>query len=104
VNRRGRDRELRYAEYLEKTEGGLARRFESGCFDIVWLRPDEPTSLIQMKSTLTPYAHFGPKDRQEAHQQAWQAGVEDDFYWLVWWPKGVGISKAKVIPSWEWPA
>jgi hypothetical protein len=100
VNRRGRDRELRYAEYLEKTEGGLARRFESGCFDIVHLKRGVAI-LFQVKSTLTPYAHFGPKDRQEALEQAEQAGVTCA---LVWWPKGVGLSKAKVIPSWEWPA
>jgi hypothetical protein len=99
---RGRDRELRYAEHLEKTEGGLARRFESGCFDIVWLRRGKPPTLIQVKSTAGgPWERFGPSARSQALVQAYSAGADA---LLVHWPKGVGLSKAKVIPSWEWPA
>lgn len=97
---RGRSRELRYAEYLEETDGGLARRFESGCFDIVWLRLGERPALIQVKSTVTPYSHFLPADRLRAKEQAAAAGA-DAF--LLWWPKNVGVSKAVLIPSSEWP-
>jgi hypothetical protein len=98
--RRGRQRELRYAEHLEERYGGLARRFESGCFDIVWLRPGQRPALVQMKSTVTPYAHFGPDERAAAVEQAEQAGAEAV---LVWWPKGKSLRSAEWIPASEWP-
>lgn len=98
--RRGRGRELQYARHLEETEGGLARRFESGCFDIVWLRPGERPALIQCKSTVSPYAHFLPEDRAAAVEQAVAAGA-DAF--LLWWPKGKSVRDARLIPADEWP-
>jgi hypothetical protein len=97
---RGRARELRYAEYLEQTRGGMARRFESGCFDIVWMQPDL-TTLIQVKSTSAGAFHsFGPAKRQEAREQAALAGAEAV---LVWWPKGRNAAGAEWIASSEWP-
>ena len=97
---RGRARELRYAEHLEEAEGGLARRFESGCFDIVWLRLGHRPALIQVKSTVTPWAHFGPAARAKALAQAEQADAEPV---LVWWPKGRNILQAEWIPATDWP-
>jgi hypothetical protein len=98
--RRGRDRELRFAEYLQEKHGGLAFRMETGCFDIGWLKAECKPILIQSKSTLTPYAHFGPEARRAALEQAARAGA---IAWLLWWPKGWGITKAQIIPSTEWP-
>lgn len=94
---RGRQRELLYLAKLI-SEGWVAYRVD-GAGDIV-AGKDGTTMLIQCKSTVSPYAHFLPADRQrvklEAEVSGWQA-------FLLWWPRGVGIDKARLIPSSEWP-
>lgn len=95
--RRGRQRELDYIAHLISL-GWEAFRVD-GAGDIV-AGKDGITLLIQMKSTLTPWAHFGPQDRARLREAADRAG------WiavLVWWPKGRGVSKAKPIFEWDWP-
>jgi hypothetical protein len=58
--------------------------------------------LIQVKSTAGgPYERFGPEKRGEARAQAALAGADA---WLVHWPKGDGLKKARVIVVDEWPA
>ena len=98
--RLGRQRELRYAEHLEQNVGGLARRFESGSFDIVWLRPGERPLLIQCKSTTTPWKTFGPVERAAAVEQAGLAGADAA---LLWWPAYRSVRDAQLIPAVEWP-
>jgi hypothetical protein len=57
--------------------------------------------FIQSKSTIGPYSHFGPREREVLLLEAAQAGVPPERVLLYWWPKG---GKLKVIPSTEWPS
>jgi Holliday junction resolvase len=67
------------------------------CGDIVPLGPGHEIRFIEVKSTLTPYAHFGPSDRGELLAEAEKAGATAE---LAWWPKN---GKLVFIPSSEWP-
>lgn len=95
--RRGRQRELSYVQKLTD-EGWVAYRVD-GAGDIVAGRAGY-TMLIQCKSTRHPYDHFLPADRarlsEEARRSGWRA-------FLLWWPKGTGVSKAQLIPECDWP-
>jgi Holliday junction resolvase len=65
--------------------------------DVVALRTGETPRLYEVKSTLTPYAHFLPQDRAALTDAAKRAGAEAI---LAWWPKG---GKLKLIPEKDWP-
>lgn len=54
--------------------------------------------LVEVKSTLTPFAHFGPRDRVAMKVVAEQAGATA---WLAHWPKN---GKLRWWPESEWPA
>lgn len=95
---RGRSRELRYIAHLRDDKGWTAYRVD-GAGDIV-AGKDGVTLLIQVKSTLTPYAHFLPADRQRLREDADRAGW---FAALLWWPKGRGLERAELIPEHDWP-
>lgn len=95
--RRGRQRELAYIDHLTRI-GWEAYRID-GAGDIV-AGKDGITLLLQVKSTITPYAHFGRLDRARLREAADRAG------WiaaLVWWPKGRGLGGVKVLFEWDWP-
>ena len=55
---------------------------------------------LEVKSTTTPFAHFPPADRRALLELAARAGAEAR---LFWWPKGVGIERARVFQPSEWP-
>lgn len=67
-----------------------------GDVDVVAAKPGR-LLLIESKSTLTPWSHFGPADRHGLLMAAEKAGGEA---WLYWHPKH---GKATWIPSWEFP-
>lgn len=53
--------------------------------------------LIEVKSTLTPYAHFLPAERAALSEAAAFCGAEA---WLAYWPKR---GKLQWIPESAWP-
>lgn len=96
--KRGRARELAYLRHLER-EGWEAWRID-GTADIVALRSGERPHLLQVKSTVTPYAHFQPAERALLRDQAKRAGAACA---LIWWPKGKGLRSAEWIDEAAWP-
>jgi hypothetical protein len=98
ARRRGRTRELAYLHHL-LDQGWVAFRID-GSGDLVAGKSGKGTYLLQVKSTLTPYAHFLPADRQRLSEDAASAG-----WWaaLIWWPKGIGLDQAKWISEADWP-
>ncbi len=92
---RGLDRERRIARALED-EGWLvaSRRHIGGAGDLLAIRDEsQPLGgtemrLIEVKSTVSPYAHFLPLDRKAMREAA--AKVPELTAWLYWWPKGRG--------------
>jgi Holliday junction resolvase len=95
---RGHGRERSLVKLLRE-QGCFALRAPAslGVADVVALKLGETPRLYECKSTLTPYAHFQPADRQELIEAAERAGAEAI---LAWWPKG---GKLKLIPSALWP-
>lgn len=95
---RGHGRERSLVKLLRE-EGWFALRAPAslGVADVVALKLGETPRLYECKSTLTPYAHFQPADRQELAEAADRAGAEAI---LAWWPKG---GKLKFIPLDLWP-
>lgn len=97
---KGRRRELDTLSIL-RDDNWVAVRLAWGCADIVAMRFDETTRLIQVKATAGgPYEHFGPVDRQALIEMADMAGAEA---WLAWWPPRRGV----IVPNWlsaeDWP-
>lgn len=86
---------------LHHYKDGVAYRcgVGGGLVDVIHVK-DGQAWFIQSKSTVTPYSHFGPRDREALLLEAEQAGVPPERVLLYWWPKN---GKLKVIPSSEWP-
>lgn len=80
-------------------EGYFALRAPAslGVADVVALKAGEEPMMIEVKSTTTPFAHFGPADREALSEMAATAGARA---FLVWWPKR---KQPKWIPEDEWP-
>jgi Holliday junction resolvase len=110
---RGRQRERAVAALMREEGWGVgSRRYEKGPGDILASRAiDEPlvddfgdegglaeVRLVEVKSTLTPYAHFSPAERAEMVAYAERIGATA---WLAHWPKG---GKLAMIPSSKWPS
>ncbi len=110
---RGLQRERDLVNLL-RSEGWWAMRSPAskGCVDVVAIKraprvvyPDHPklgdpfnvVRFIEVKSTVTPYSHFGPTDRSVLIEEAEQAGARAE---LAWWPKN---GKLVFIDSDEWP-
>lgn len=95
--RRGRNRELDWIAFLRE-HGWTALRVD-GAGDVVAGKAGE-TWLIQVKSTRRPYERFGPAERArllaETDGAGWRAA-------LLHWPKGVGITGTRFVPSEDWP-
>lgn len=95
---RGHDRERQVRVQLEADGFWVIRAAGSlGDADLVAAKPGR-LLLVEVKSTLTPWSHFGPADRHALLMAAEKAGGEA---WLAWWPKRGSCSW---LPSWEWPA
>jgi len=54
--------------------------------------------LIEVKSTIHPFDHFGPADRAELLAAGEKTGWDVE---LAWWPKR---GKLKFIPPAQWPS
>lgn len=98
MSRRGHDRERRVVDVL-RDEDWLAFRAPGslGVADVVALREGSRPRLIEVKSTISPYAHFLPADRERLSLAAKLAG--GDAY-LAWWPSR---GKLRWIAESEWP-
>lgn len=68
-----------------------------GVADVVALRAGRTPRMYEVKSTLSPYAHFLPADRTALSVAAALAGAEA---LLAYWPKN---GKLDVIPESAWP-
>lgn len=96
---RGIHRERQVKALLQDEDWWVARAAGSlGDADLVALRAGSVPRLIEVKSTLTPYAHFGPKDRADLRFAAELAGAVAE---LCWWPSR---GKPRFIPAEEWPS
>jgi Holliday junction resolvase len=96
---RGIDRERAVKRVRESEDYWVARAAGSiGDADLVALRAGELPQLIEVKSTIGPYDHFGPKDRADLRFAARLAGA---VALLAWWPKH---GKLRWIPESEWPS
>lgn len=96
---RGRARELRYCDHL-RSEGWWAHRVDTPGVDIVAAKDGERLHFLQVKSTVTPYSHFGPAYRTALLAEAKQAGA---VCALVWWPRGKGLGSSTWIDQALWP-
>jgi len=98
---RGIQRERAVRAFLESPAGGewwTARAAGSlGDADIIAGKRGHRWQLIEVKSTVTPYSHFGPKDREELLLAAEKSGA-DAF--LAYWPKH---GKLEFISPASWP-
>jgi hypothetical protein len=116
ASRRGHDRERDVKDLLQERGWIVIRAAGSmGDVDLVavgkgllW-HPSEPRPgvrlqldvvtvlLIESKSTIGPYSHFGPKQRAELLWAAARCGAEP---WLSWWPAHGDL---RWIPGADWP-
>lgn len=96
---RGHDRERAVKAVLEGQDWWVARAAGSlGDADLVALKDGYRPRLIEVKSTLAPYSHFGPRDRA-ALRLAGRIANADIV--LAWWPKR---GKLRWIEAEEWPS
>lgn len=100
---RGLERERRVARALED-DGYLvgSRRHIGGAGDLLAakLYPESgllALLLIEVKSTIGPYDHFGPKDRRAMIRAADKVQADPLLYW---WPKG---GRLRIIGREDWP-
>jgi len=95
---RGISRERDVQDLLESQDWVVARCAGSlGPFDLVALKLGKRPRLIEVKSTITPYSHFGPKDRADLRFASEMADAEP---WLAWWPKH---GKLHWLHGLDWP-
>jgi hypothetical protein len=95
---RGLTRETRVMQFLAG-DGWVcgSRRHIPGPGDLLAVRGPHERKLVEVKSTLTPYAHFGPTDRKALAALAGQIGAVAE---LAWWPsRGTLV----FIEEPEWP-
>lgn len=98
---RGLQRERDLVNLL-RLEGWFAMRSPAskGCVDVVaikWWGGNHEIRFVEVKSTTTPFSHFGPTDRGDLLTEAEKAGASAE---LAWWPKN---GKLTFINSDEWP-
>lgn len=99
TSRKGNGRERRSCALLEG-DGWLvgSRRHIGGAGDLLAVKAGERPMLIEVKATLGPYAHFGPKDRAELREAAKRAGAVAVLAW--WKPRA---REHRLIDEAEWP-
>jgi Holliday junction resolvase len=95
---RGHQRE-RAVRQAYTDSGWLAFRAPAslGCADVIALRRRTKPRLIEVKSTIRPWDHFGPDARQRLLDAAHQAGA---IPLLAWWPKN---GQLKFFQAADWP-
>ena len=95
---RGIQRERQVKGLLMAEDWWVCRAAGSlGDADLVALRNGARPRLIEVKSTKTPWSHFGPKDRADL---SWAARLAGADALLCWWPKN---GKPRWFPESEWP-
>lgn len=98
MSRRGHNRERQVRLLLEAEDWFVIRAAGSlGDADLVALKDGHRPRLIEVKSTIGPYSHFGPRDRSELSFAARLAGGVAE---LAWWPSR---GRLRWIPEDEWP-
>jgi Holliday junction resolvase len=99
MSSRGHQRERAVRDVLLDDNWVVVRAAGSlGAVDLVALKAGRRPRLIEVKSTIGPYDHFGPADRADISVRAVWAGADAE---LAWWPKR---GKLRWIPEAEWPA
>lgn len=95
---RGHDRERAVRDLL-LSEDWLAFRAPAslGVADVVALKLGHRPRLVEVKSTIGPYSHFGPQARARLSFAAEMAGADA---LLAWWPSR---GRLRWIPESEWP-
>lgn len=98
-SRRGDDREVKTAKIL-KADGWLvgSLRHIEGPGDLLAHKAGERARLIEVKSTRTPYAHFGRDDRAAMFNASVEYGVSVELAW--WAPRS---QAPRFIRSSDWP-
>jgi len=93
IQRERQVRDVRLSEdwWIARAAGSL------GDADLVALKAGRRPQLIEVKSTINPYDHFGPKDRADLLLAAEIAGADPV---LAWWPSR---GKLRWIGAEEWP-
>lgn len=95
---RGIARERAVKRLLESQDWVVVRAAGSlGPIDLVALKVGRVARCIEVKSTLSPYAHFSPAERAEMMLVASMAGATAE---LAWWP---ARGQLRWIGSDEWP-
>lgn len=95
---RGINRERQVKRLLEGEDWWVARAAGSlGDADLVALKDGKRPRLIEVKSTLTPWSHFGPKDRADL---LFAGTIANADVVLAWWPSR---GKLRWIFPDEWP-
>lgn len=96
---RGHDRERAVRDWFIQRDWLAFRAPASlGVADVIALRDGCRPRLVEVKSTTSPYAHFGPADRADLLAAAKLAGAVP---LLAWWPSR---GKLRFIHADEWPA
>lgn len=95
---RGINRERQVRVVLEDDDWFVVRAAGSlGSVDLVALKVGRQPRLLEVKSTIGPYDHFGPADRADLSFAAQLSGGVAE---LAWWPKH---GKLRFIAEVEWP-
>lgn len=98
MSTRGHNRERQIRRLLEDAGWFVIRAPGSlGVADLVALKAGETPRLVESKSTLSPYSHFGPADRSALSAAARKAGAIAE---LAWWPSRGAL---RWIPEAAWP-
>lgn len=97
--RKGNGREVRSANILT-SEGWIvgSRRHIAGPGDLLANKPGERGRLIEVKATLTPYAHFGKADRIALREYAKLFGLVPE---LAYWAPGAKTHE--IVDETSWP-
>lgn len=97
---RGIDRERRVRDWLVDQDDPwfvIRAAGSLGVADLVALRAGSRPLLIECKSTVKPFSHFGPDARERMRIAGRIAGADPV---LVWWPKGGAM---RWLHEREWP-
>jgi Holliday junction resolvase len=98
MSNRGHQRERAVRDKLLKEDWIAFRAPASlGVADVVALKDGYQPRMIEVKSTIGPYSHFGPAARVRLSLAARMAGASAE---LAWWPKH---GQLRYIPESEWP-
>lgn len=96
---RGAKRELRVRDWYRDHGYEAHKISDSSIVDVIAARVGE-LLYVEVKSTLTPFSCFPPRERLALLEAAARAGARAR---LFHWPKGIPITKARIYKPDEWP-